>query len=444
MLFDQATITVRGGNGGDGMVGFRREKYIPYGGPNGGNGGGGGNIVLRATEGANTLVAFNRRRHFRAGDGENGATQNRQGRTGDDLIVDVPVGTVVHDKATGRILADLTRDGQTVVVARGGRGGRGNAAFKSSTRQTPRFAEKGEPGDERELALELKLIADVGLLGKPNAGKSTLLSRVSAARPKIADYPFTTLSPMLGVVDVAGSGFVMADIPGLIEGAAEGAGLGLEFLRHVERTRLLVHLIDGAAIDPLGDYTAINEELAAYNERLANKPQIVVVNKMDIPEVRELYDDLRRELRVLIAARDSAARDSAAQDGAAQDSAGEETPEVLAISAVTGEGLQELLYAIDARLQALPAEEPAEDLMVYRPHERESTEVTITRLEPDVYRLAGEEVERLALMTDWNNEESVERFERILVARGISARLEEAGVGLGDTVLIGDIELEWR
>ena len=436
LLYDQATITVRAGDGGDGLVGFRREVYIPYGGPTGGNGGGGGNVVLRATAALNTLLPFTRRRHFRAEDGANGATQNQQGRTGDDLVVDVPVGTVVHDAASGRILADLTRDGQTVVVARGGRGGRGNAAFKSSTRQTPRFAEKGQPGEERQVTLELKLIADVGLLGKPNAGKSTLLSRVSAARPKIADYPFTTLTPTLGVVEVGGRGFVVADIPGLIEGAHEGAGLGLEFLRHVERTRVLVHLIDGASPDPLEDYRAINRELALYSERLASKPQIVAVNKMDLPEARERYDALRRAL---------AAETPSA--GASEDVDGPEAtdaPSIVAISAVSGEGVEALLYAIDARLQALPAEEPAEELMVYRPHEREGTAVTITREGPDVYRLAGEEIERLAQMTDWNSEEGVERFERILVARGIAARLEEAGVGLGDTVRIGDLELEWR
>ncbi len=401
------------------MASFRREKFVPYGGPNGGHGGGGGDVVLRAMAGINTLVVFTKRRHFRAGDGGNGGSSNQHGLNGEGRTIDVPTGTVVHDVANGRVLADLAHDGQTIVVARGGRGGRGNAAFKTSTRQAPHFAEKGEPGEERSVRLELKLIADVGLLGKPNAGKSTLLARVSAARPKIADYPFTTLSPNLGVVDVDGRGFVLADIPGLIEGASEGAGLGLQFLRHVERTRLLVHLLDGASPDPVEDYRAINGELALYSERLATKPQIVVVNKIDLTEARDRLEEVRRELSA---------------DGGS----------IYAISGVTGEGVPELLYAIDAMLSSLPEEESFEALQVFRPHERESTAVAITEEGPGEFRVAGEEIERLAIMTDWNNEESIERFERILVARGISALLDEAGVELGDTVHIGQVELEWR
>jgi GTP-binding protein len=419
LFFDQATITVRAGDGGNGCVSFRREKFIPLGGPDGGDGGRGGNVYLRANKGLNTLIAFSRRRHFRAEDGGPGLSKGMRGRDGEDLYIEVPLGTVVRDKAAQEVLGDLTIHGQVLLVARGGRGGRGNEAFKSPTRQAPRFAEKGEPGQERTLVLELRLIADVGLVGKPNAGKSTLLASVSAARPKIADYPFTTLSPNLGVVEVDGQSFVMADIPGLIEGAHQGAGLGLTFLRHVERTRLLVHLLDGASADPLADYRAINRELALYSEKLASKPQIVVLNKMDLPEVPARYEALRQALQG-------------------------EVEQLLAISALTRQGVPELLRAISARLAQLPREEPRPSVFVFRPHEKESTLFTVTRERPGVYRLEGEEIERLARMTDWTNIESIERFERILQARGISAKLVEAGVELGDTVIIGDLELEWR
>jgi len=302
-------------------------------------------------------------------------------------------------------------------VARGGRGGRGNEAFKTATRQAPHFAEKGAPGQERRLALELKLIADVGLVGKPNAGKSTLLARVSAARPKIADYPFTTLDPYLGVVEIDQHSFVMADIPGLIEGAHAGAGLGQSFLRHIERTRLLIHLLDGASLDPAADYRAINQELALYSDRLAAKPQIVVLNKADLPDSRVMYDLLQESLGV---------------------------ERLWLISAVTGEGIPELLRAIVQQLAALPPE-PREELYVFRPlDEREDRSFTVTQIGPDTYRLAGEEIERLAAMTDWNNEEAVDRFDRILAARGITRYMDEMGVEAGCTVLIGDIELEWQ
>ena len=420
MFFDEATIVVKAGDGGNGCVSFRREKYIPFGGPNGGNGGRGGHVFLRVNPQRNTLIYFAKNRRFKAANGGHGMGKGMHGAAGEDLYIEVPRGTVVRDEETGELLGDLTEEGQTLLVARGGRGGRGNEAFKSSTRQTPRFAENGQPGERRTLRLELKLIADVGLVGKPNAGKSTLLASVSAARPKIADYPFTTLSPNLGVVEVDGSAFVMADIPGLIEGAHQGAGLGLQFLRHVERTRLLVHLLDGASPDPAADYRAINRELALYSEKLAAKPQIVVLNKMDLAEAREAWPLLQMEL---------------AEAGALH-----------AISAVTREGVPELLRLIAARLEELPPEAPAEEgLFVFRPHEQiESKAFQVIREGPGVYRVRGEEIERLAAMTDWSREESLERFERILVARGISEQLEEAGVGLGDTVFIGDIELEWR
>ena len=420
MFFDEATIVVRAGSGGNGCVSFRREKYIPFGGPNGGNGGRGGSVCLRVNSQVNTLVLFTRRRHFRAEDGAHGMGKGKRGQSGESRYVDVPAGTLVRDEATGELLGDLTKEGDTLLVARGGRGGRGNEAFKSSTRQAPRFAERGEPGEERTLALELRLIADVGVVGKPNAGKSTLLASVSAARPKIADYPFTTLSPNLGVVEIDNRAFVMADIPGLIEGAHQGAGLGLQFLRHVERTRLLVHLLDGASRDPAADHGEINRELALHSERLASKPQIVVLNKIDLPDAQKKYPDLRRELEP-------------------------EAGQVHAISAVTRQGVRDLLRVIADRLAELPAEEPASELFVFRPHEeQEGKSVHISQEGDGSYRLSGEEIERLAAMTDWGSDEAIERFERIMIARGISLRLEEAGIQLGDTVIIGDIELEWR
>jgi len=419
MFYDEATITVRSGKGGNGCVSFRREKYVPLGGPNGGNGGSGGSVHLRASGGMNTLVAFSRRRFFVAEDGKHGEGHGKQGRAGESLYVEVPVGTVVRDARNGTLLADLTRPGQTFLVAKGGRGGRGNEAFKTSTRQAPRFAERGAPGEERTISLELKLLADVGLLGKPNAGKSTLLSRVSAARPKIADYPFTTLSPSLGVVTLDARDFVMADIPGLIEGAHEGAGLGLQFLRHVERTRLLVHLLDGLSEDPVQDYEAINRELALHSEKLAAKPQVVVVNKIDVPEARARVASVRVAL--------------ASQAG-----------HVYAISAVTGEGVRELLGGLLDRLADMPEEPEAKEVVVLRPHEDDDSIFAVTQEGPGVFRVSGVEIERLAAMTDWTSHEAVERFERIMVARGISKRLEEAGVQLEDTVRIGDLELDWN
>lgn len=419
MFFDEVTIQVRAGAGGNGCVSFRREKYVPFGGPNGGNGGAGGSVYLRVNPHLNSLVALARRRHYRAEDGAHGQGKSMQGANGEDLMIDVPPGTIVRDVESGELVGDLTSPGQTLLVARGGRGGRGNEAFKSATRQAPRFAERGEPGEERQLVLELRLIADVGIVGKPNAGKSTLLSVVSAARPKIADYPFTTLSPTLGVVEVDGNTMVLADIPGLIEGAHEGAGLGIQFLRHVARTRLLVHLIDGASPDPVADYRAINAELEAYSPELAQRPQVVALNKMDLTDAEAKLSALREAI-------------------------GGEVGEVYGISAVTGQGVQALMRVVFARLAALPAEEPPEEVYVHRPHERERTEVTITQEAPGIFRLSGEEIERLATMTDWSSYEAAERFERILTARGIASKLEEAGIELGDTVLIGDIELEWQ
>ncbi len=419
MFFDEARIYVKGGDGGNGCVSFRREKYVPLGGPNGGNGGRGGNVYLVVDPSLNTLVHFRRKIHFKAEKGGNGRGKEQHGRKGADLFVPVPPGTVVYDDETGELLADLVEPGQKALVARGGRGGRGNAAFKSPTNQAPRIAERGEPGEERWLRLELKLIADVGLIGVPNAGKSTLLARVTAAKPKIADYPFTTLQPNLGVVQIDHRDFVMADIPGLIEGAHSGAGLGDQFLRHVERCRVLIHLLNGLSPDPVGDWEAINQELELFNPRLAAKPQIVAFNKMDLPEVRERWPEVRQALL----------------------DRGVEDP--MAISAATGEGVPALLQRVLSLLDRLPKEPEAvaEEPRVFRP-EPDEAEFTIER-DGDVWRVKGKRVERAAAMTNWEYYEAVQRFQRILEAMGVTQALEEAGVQDGDTVIIGDTELVW-
>ncbi|HID64379.1 MAG TPA: GTPase ObgE [Anaerolineae bacterium] len=417
MFFDEAKIYVKAGDGGSGCVSFRREKYVPFGGPNGGNGGKGGDVYLVADPHLNTLINFKKRSHFKARRGSHGRGKNQTGKQGEDLIIAVPPGTVAYDADTGQLLADLVQPDQRALVARGGRGGRGNAAFATPTNQAPRLAEKGEPGQERWLRLELKLIADVGIVGVPNAGKSTLLAAVSAARPKIADYPFTTLEPNLGVVTVDDRDFVLADIPGLIEGAHAGAGLGHQFLRHVERTRLLIHLLDGASADPLGDFEKINEELALFNPQLARKPQVVVLNKMDLPQAQELWPRIRRETKKL-------------------------GLEAMSISAVTGQGVPTLLRRVVDLLDSLPRQEPViEEVKVFRLEEEEP--FSIVR-EEDGWRVRGSEIERVVAMTNWEYDEAVMRFQRIMEAMGVSAALEKAGIEVGDTVRIGDVELEWQ
>jgi GTP-binding protein len=419
MFFDEAKIYVKSGDGGDGCVAFRREKYVPFGGPNGGNGGQGGDVYLVTDPNLNTLIHFRKGVHFRAENGGRGSGKNQQGKQGEKRLVPVPVGTMVYDADTDEFLADLVTEGQRVLVARGGRGGRGNAAFASPTQQAPRLAEHGEPGQERWLRLELKLIADVGVIGMPNAGKSTLLSVVSAARPKIAAYPFTTLQPNLGVVQVDEYGtFVMADVPGLIEGASEGAGLGHQFLRHVERTRLLIHLLDGAATDPLQDLKAINRELAQFSERLAAKPQIVVLNKMDLPDAQAWWPLVQQAMR-------------------------EQEVEAYAISAVSGQGVRMLMQRAHALLRTLPAIElEPEAPAVFRPAEQD--DAFIIEREGNAWRVRGVGVERVAAMTPFVLPEAVARFQRQLRAMGIVEALEGAGVQHGDTVRIGDQELEWQ
>jgi GTP-binding protein len=419
MFFDEAKIYVKSGDGGDGCVAFRREKYVPFGGPSGGHGGRGGDVYLVVDRNLNTLIHFKKRVHFKAEKGGRGSGKNQQGKRGEDRLIPVPPGTSVYDADTGAFVADLTEEGQQVLIAEGGRGGRGNAAFATSTNQAPRLAEHGEPAQERWLRLELKLIADVGVIGVPNAGKSTLLSVVSAARPKIADYPFTTLQPNLGVVQVDDyRTFVMADVPGLIEGASEGAGLGHQFLRHVERTRLLIHLLDGAASDPLKDYEAINDELGQFSARLAAKPQVVVLNKMDLPDAQAWWPLIQEAMQ-------------------------ERGVESHAISAVTGQGVQALMRRALELLEALPdvglaPEGPA----VFRPAEQE--DAFMVEREGDGWRVRGVRVERVAAMTPFVLPEAAARFQRQLRAMGVEQALQEAGVQPGDMVRIGDEELEWQ
>jgi GTP-binding protein len=418
MFYDEVRIYVKGGDGGDGAVAFRREKYVPYGGPAGGDGGKGGDVLLYVDTHLNTLYRFSKRRHFKAPRGEHGRGKNQHGAGGGGLRVAVAPGTVVYEDETHALLGDLTEAGQELVVAEGGRGGRGNARFATSTNQAPRIAEHGEPGQERWLRLELRLLADVGLVGVPNAGKSTLLAAVTAARPKIAPYPFTTLQPNLGVVVLdPQTEFVLADIPGLIEGASEGKGLGHEFLRHIQRTRVLIHLLDGLSPDPLADFAAINGELVAFGHGLTEKPQIVVLNKMDEPTVRERWPEIRAALE--------------AQGYPA-----------MAISALAREGARELLYRAAQVLAELPEETPSRELPVFRPEEDERA-FTVER-EEDGWRVRGIRIERLAAMTVWNLDEAVRRFQRALERTGIVAELEDAGVQPGDTVRIGERELVWE
>jgi GTP-binding protein len=420
MFYDEAKIAVKAGDGGDGAVAFRREKFVPYGGPAGGDGGKGGDVTLYVDPHLNTLYRFSRRRHFKAARGQHGRGKDQHGAAGADLRVPVPPGTVVYDADTDGLLGDLTEPGQELVVAQGGRGGRGNARFATSTNQAPRIAEHGAPGQERWLRLELRLLADVGVVGVPNAGKSTLLAAVTAARPKIAPYPFTTLQPNLGVVVLdPQTEFVLADIPGLIEGASQGKGLGHEFLRHIQRTRVLIHLLDGLSADPLADLAAINAELAAFGHGLAQKPQLVVLNKMDEPSVRERWPEIQAALE--------------AQGHPA-----------LAISALAREGTRELLYRAAQMLAELPEEVPTRELPVFRPHEDEDEGAFTVEREEDGWWVRGAQVERLAAMTVWNLDEAVRRFQRTLERMGVVAALEEAGVQPGDTVRIGERELVWE
>ena len=417
-LFDEARIYVRGGRGGNGVVAFRREKFVPRGGPAGGDGGDGGDVVIAVDSRLNTLIHFRHQTHFEAGRGGHGRGKNQTGARGEDVIVPVPPGTVVRTDE-GTLLADLVAPDQRVVVAQGGRGGRGNARFATSTHQAPRVAEKGTPGEERWLRLELKLLADVGLVGLPNAGKSTLLSVVSAARPKVADYPFTTLQPNLGVVAVGDEyDFVLADLPGLIEGAHAGAGLGHRFLRHVERTRLLIHVLDGSSADPWHDFEVVTEELQLYNPQLAERPQIVAVNKMDLPLARAHWPAVQRAAR--------AAGLSA-----------------FAISAVTGENVWPLMRHVGEMLRSLPpvpAHPEAGAVPVFRLDEKPTFTV---RRAGQAWVVEGDAIEQLVARTMWQYHDAAQRAQRQMEAMGVLEALRRAGVQPGDTVQIGDMQMEW-
>ena len=417
-FIDEAVITVAAGNGGDGLVAWRREKYIPKGGPAGGDGGHGGSVYLEAAPELSTLVEFRYKRQFTADSGKPGGTSNKSGRSGEDLVVSVPVGTLAYRRAEDEeeaFLADLQTAGERVLVARGGRGGLGNQHFATATRQAPRFAEKGEPGERFTVRLELRLLADCGIVGLPNAGKSTLLSVVSAARPKIADYPFTTLEPQLGVVRVSDEeSFVMVDVPGLIEGAHLGAGLGDQFLRHVERTRVLIHLLDGTKpLDELlHDKRVIEEELAAWNAALPEKPALLVLSKLDLPDARARLEELRTHF-----------------------------PQVRAISSATGEGVQELTYATFAAIRRAPPPQLVAPEAA-KIHLRPNVSFTI-RKEDGAFVVSGERVERLAAMTNFDSDEGLARFEQILAKMGVDKKLRELGAVEGDTVRIGPYEFTY-
>jgi len=421
MFYDKAKVYVKGGDGGNGCVAFRREKYVPDGGPWGGDGGRGGDVALVADEGLRTLVDFRYQRHYKAQRGEHGKGKNMQGGSGGDLELRVPVGTVVRDAETGRLIGDLTENGQRLIVAKGGRGGRGNARFATMANKAPKMAERGEPGNELWLGLELKLLADVGLVGLPNAGKSSLIAKISAAKPKIADYPFTTIVPNLGMVRVGeGKSFVVADIPGLIEGAHAGAGLGHEFLRHVERTRVLVHLVDLSGPegrDPVQDFNTVNRELALYNPELAERPMLVAANKMDAPGAPENLDSFSRQL------------------------AGRY--EIFPISALTGEGLERLTERLAGLLESLPAREPE---MVREDEESvlhsAAPRFTVSR-ESGAFTVGGREIERHVAMTNLQNEEAVGRLQRIMHLMGIDRALQKAGAKNGDIVRIKEFEFEY-
>lgn len=420
MFVDKVSIYVKAGDGGNGIAAFRREKYVPKGGPAGGDGGNGGDIVFKVDEGLSTLMDFRYNRHFKASRGENGMSKGKHGKNADSYIIPVPPGTTVYDEDTKEIIADLVTHNQEAIIVKGGRGGRGNIRFANPRNPAPNMSENGEPGEERNINLELKVIADVGLVGFPSVGKSTLLSVVSAARPKIADYHFTTLAPNLGVVDTSdGRSFVMADLPGLIEGAHEGVGLGYQFLRHIERTRLIVHIIDMASTegrDPYEDYQTIKEELLAYDGDLGSKKQIIVANKMDMPDAEEYLKDFKEKL--------------------------EENESVYPISTITKEGITALLYEIADELEKIPKLEVEEETVIIQPKVKEEAFV-ITREDDGAFVLTGDKIERLFKMTNFDSDEAVQRFARQMRQMGIDQALREKGASDGDVVRLLNYEFEF-
>lgn len=427
MFIDEVKIFVKAGDGGNGMVAFRREKYVPKGGPAGGDGGKGADVIFKVDEGLRTLMDFRYQRRFSAENGEHGMSKGMHGRKSKNLILSVPPGTIIKDEQSGEIIADLVEDGQEAIVARGGRGGRGNSRFATPSNPAPEFAENGEPGEDRHLVMELKLLADAGLVGFPSVGKSTLLSVLSSARPKIGAYHFTTIVPNLGMVSVKdGRSFVLADLPGLIEGASQGVGLGHQFLRHIERTRVIVHVIDMSGLegrDPFEDYKVINAELEAYNLRLLERPQIIVANKMDMPNSQENLENFKAQLT-------------------------EDYP-IYPVSAMSHEGLDNLVYAIADALDVTPEfllddQEEAHGIhrVVYK-HVKQVDTFNITRADDGAYIVSGDGIERTFKMTDFNRDESIRRFARQMRSMGIDEALRERGCKNGDTVRILKGEFEF-
>lgn len=422
MYTDYTKIFVKSGNGGNGAISFRREKYVAAGGPDGGDGGKGGDVYFITDKDSNTLINFRYNKKFKAENGQNGSGARCNGKQGQDLYIKVPIGTVVKDAETGEIVADLSEEDSKELVLPGGRGGKGNTHFATSTRQAPRFAQSGEKGIEKELILELKSLADVGLVGFPNAGKSTFLSVVTDAKPKIADYPFTTLNPNLGVVKTEdGNSFVIADIPGLIEGASDGVGLGIQFLRHIERTRLILHLIDVSGFqgrNPVDDFYSINNELKNYSEKLTKKKQIIVATKLDVAQDDTLYKELEKVAK-------------------------KEGLEIFKISSITKQGLKELLVRVEELLKEIPKENLIElnQRKVYKLNE-DKNEFQIVR-EEDMYVVIGPAVEKLMSRVNLEDTESMYYFQRKLDELGVNEALKEAGVKEGDTVKVVDWELEW-
>lgn len=421
MFIDVAKIYVKAGKGGNGIVSWRREKYEPAGGPYGGDGGNGGSVIIQGDEGIRTLMDFRYKRSYIGQNGEDGRTKNQYGKAGTDIILKLPVGTLIKDEETGKVIVDIREHGQQFVIARGGKGGRGNAKFATATRQAPGFAEAGTKGQERNIVLELKLLADVGLVGFPNVGKSTLLSMISAAKPKIANYHFTTLKPNLGVVRVAEEkSFVLADIPGLIEGASEGAGLGLDFLRHIERTRVLVHVLDASGSEgrnPIEDFHKINEELFQYNEKLRTKPQLIVANKIDIPEAQEWVVRIKEEFIP----------------------AGYK---VFEISAATNQGIQELVYGIWDLLENTELTYETYDEEYIEEIEVKAEEI-IVKKEEDKFIVEGDYMERLLASTYLDDADSLRYFQDMLRKKGIIDRLKNLGIEEGESVFICDFEFEF-
>lgn len=422
MFTDYVKITAKAGDGGNGAISFRREKYVAAGGPDGGDGGRGGNVYFKVDKDSNTLVDFRYKKKFKAESGKNGEGAHKYGRGGEDLYILVPLGTIVKDAKTNAILADLSTLEQTELVLKGGQGGKGNAHFATSTRQAPRFAQEGEKGEERELILELKLLADVGLLGFPNVGKSTFLSVVTSATPKIADYHFTTLEPNLGVVKSDyGDSFVIADIPGIIEGASQGTGLGIQFLRHVERTRLLLHFVDVSETegrDPVTDFQIIQAELKQYSEKLASRKQIIVATKIDSMQNTVRYDALEKMAK-------------------------EKQMEIFKISAITGEGVRELLAHVSKVLRELPKEDLYEVEEIRKVYTLEETEGFTVKKDGKLFIVDGPAVEKVVRRVNLLDNESMYYFHKCLANLGVDDALKQAGVQDGDTVVIAGFELEW-